>query len=31
MPIKLFVAGTDMDAGKTYISVGLLKVFNQHG
>lgn len=29
--MKLFVTGTDTDAGKTYISTGLLRLFNQHG
>jgi len=31
MGIKLFITGTDTDAGKTYISVGLLKLFNRLG
>jgi dethiobiotin synthetase len=30
-PIKLFITGTDTHVGKTYVSVGLLKAFNQHG
>ncbi len=29
--MKLFIAGTDTDIGKTYISVGLLKAFNDQG
>ena len=29
--LKLFIAGTDTDIGKTYISVGLLKLFNNQG
>jgi dethiobiotin synthetase len=31
MSIKLFIAGTDTNIGKTYISVGLLHQFNQQG
>ena len=31
MSIKFFIAGTDTNIGKTYISVGLLKAFNQQG
>lgn len=31
MTMKLFIAGTDTDVGKTYISVGLLKAFNDLG
>ncbi|RDI42425.1 dethiobiotin synthase [Aquicella lusitana] len=31
MSIKLFVAGTDTDAGKTYISTGLLRAFHHAG
>lgn len=30
MAIKLFVTGTDTDAGKTYISTGILNAFNKH-
>ncbi|MBV9576814.1 MAG: dethiobiotin synthase [Gammaproteobacteria bacterium] len=29
--MKLFIAGTDTNIGKTYISVGLLKAFHQRG
>jgi dethiobiotin synthetase len=29
--MKLFIAGTDTDAGKTYIAAGLLRLFNQAG
>jgi dethiobiotin synthetase len=31
MSLKLFVTGTDTGIGKTYITVGLLKAFNQLG
>lgn len=31
MKIKLFIAGTNTDVGKTYISIGLLKAFNDQG
>lgn len=31
MSLKLFIAGTDTDVGKTYIATGLLQLFNQHG
>ncbi len=30
MTIKIFITGTDTDAGKTYIATGILNVFNQH-
>lgn len=31
MPIKLFITGTDTNAGKTYVSQGLLRAFNRRG
>jgi dethiobiotin synthetase len=31
MNTKIFIAGTDTEIGKTYISAGLLKYFNQSG
>src|SRR3990167_1890734 len=31
MSIKLFITGTDTHIGKTYTSVGLLRLFNNHG
>jgi dethiobiotin synthetase len=31
MPLKLFVAGTDTNVGKTYISIGLLRLFKNQG
>jgi dethiobiotin synthetase len=31
MSLKIFVTGTDTNVGKTYISVSLLKIFNQLG
>ncbi len=31
MSLKLFITGTDTDAGKTYISVGLLNGLNKYG
>lgn len=31
MKLKLFITGTDTNVGKTYITVGLLKLFNQQG
>jgi dethiobiotin synthetase len=31
MSLKFFITGTDTNIGKTYISVGLLKFFNQSG
>jgi dethiobiotin synthetase len=30
MALKIFITGTDTDAGKTYISTGILNVFNKH-
>jgi len=31
MSLKLFITGTDTNVGKTYISIGLIKKFNQSG
>lgn len=30
MALKIFITGTDTDAGKTYISTGILNIFNKH-
>lgn len=31
MSLKIFITGTDTGVGKTYVTVGLLKFFNQNG
>lgn len=31
MSVKLFITGTDTDAGKTYVGVGILNAFNRAG
>ena len=31
MSLKLFITGTDTGVGKTYLSTGILRLFNQHG